>query len=125
MDAFTFAPPYELPQWPFVPPPELSAGEAGRHPVVIVGGGLSGLTLACDLASRGIRSVLLDEDDTVGVRGASSRGICYAQKSLEIFARLGIYERIAAKGATWSFGRTFSGDTEVYSFNLRTDSVSA
>ncbi|WP_295540051.1 FAD-dependent oxidoreductase [uncultured Pseudacidovorax sp.] len=124
METFAFAPPYELPHWPFVPPPELAAGTEGRHPVVIVGAGLSGLTLACDLASRGIRAVLLDEDDTVGVRGASSRGICYAQKSLEIFARLGIYERIAAKGATWSFGRTFSGETEVYSFNLRTDSVS-
>jgi len=123
METFRFAEPYELPSWPFTPPPELG-GAAMRHPIVIVGGGLSGLTLACDLAVRGIRCVLLDEDDTVGVRGASSRGICYAQKSLEIFARLGIYDRIAAKGITWSFGRTFSGDEEVYSFNLRTDSVS-
>lgn len=124
METFAFAPAYELPSWPFVPPPELTANTGVHHPIVIVGGGLAGLTLACDLASRGIRSVLLDEDDTVGVRGASSRGICYAQKSLEIFERLGIYERIAAKGITWSSGRTFSGDEEVYSFNLQTDSVS-
>ncbi len=124
MERYAFAPPYELPSWPFVPPPELH-GAAGRHPIVIVGAGLSGLTLACDLAVRGIRAVVLDEDDTVGVRGASSRGICYAQKSLEIFERLGIYQRIVDKGATWSFGRTFSGDTEVYNFNLQTDSVSA
>ena len=95
--------------WPFVAPPDLGAGERIRHPVVIAGGGLAGLTLACDLALRGVRAVLLDEDDTVGVRGASSRGICYAQKSLEIFERLGIYERIRAKGITWSVGRTFSG----------------
>lgn len=123
MESFRFTEPYALPSWPFVPPPELD-GATPRHPIVIVGGGLSGLTLACDLATRGIRSVLLDEDDTVGVRGASSRGICYAQKSLETFERLGIYERIAAKGITWSFGKTFSGDEEVYSFNLQTDSVS-
>ncbi len=123
METFRFTEPYELPSWPFIPPPELD-GATTRHPIVIVGGGLAGLTLACDLATRGIRSVLLDEDDTVGVRGASSRGICYAQKSLEIFERLGIYERIAAKGITWSFGRTFSGDEEVYSFNLKTDSCS-
>ena len=123
MESFRFAEPYALPSWPFARPPELS-GETPRHPIVIVGGGLAGLTLACDLAVRGIRSVLLDEDDTVGVRGASSRGICYAQKSLEIFERLGIYERIAAKGITWSFGRTFSGEEEVYSFNLKTDSCS-
>ena len=91
---------------------------------MIAGGGLAGLTLACDLALRGVRAVVLDEDDTVGVKGASSRGICYAQKSLEIFDRLGIYERIRAKGITWSVGRTFSGDDEVYTFNLQDDSVS-
>jgi len=125
MERYAFAPAYELPSWPFTPPPELAEGRSARHPVVIVGGGLAGLTLACDLAVRGIRAVLLDEDDTVGVRGASSRGICYAQKSLEIFERLGICERIAAKGITWSLGRTFSGEEEVYSFNLKADSVSA
>ena len=71
-----------------------------------------------------MRAVVLDEDDTVGVRGASSRGICYAQKSLEIFERLGIYERIRAKGITWSVGRTFSGEDEIYSFNLKDESLS-
>jgi 3-(3-hydroxy-phenyl)propionate hydroxylase len=125
METFAFAPPYALPQYAFVPPPELGSNTVVRHPIVIVGAGPAGLTLACDLARRGVRAVLLDEDDTVGVRGASSRGICYAQKSLEIFERLGIYERIAAKGITWSFGRTFSGEEEIYSFNLKTDSVSA
>jgi len=124
MESFHFAPAYELPRWPFVPPPELGSGQVVRHPIVIAGAGPAGLTLACDLAQRGVRAVLLDEDDTVGVRGASSRGICYAQKSLEIFERLGIYRRIADKGITWSLGRTFSGEEEVYNFNLKTDSVS-
>ena len=91
---------------------------------MIAGGGLAGLTLACDLALRGVRAVVLDEDDTVGVKGASSRGICYAQKSLEIFERLGIYERIRAKGITWSVGRTFSGADELYAFNLKDESFS-
>src|SRR6218665_486647 len=125
METDTFAPAYELPSWPFEPPPELGGSAIRRHPIVIVGPGLAGLTLACDLAQRGVRAVLLDEDDTVGVRGASSRGICYAQKSLEIFERLGLYRRVADKGITWSFGRTFSGETEVYNFNLQTGSVSA
>lgn len=124
METYAFAPEYELPNWPFVPPPELGSDTVLRHPIVIVGAGPAGLTLACDLARRGVRAVLLDEDDTVGVRGASSRGICYAQKSLEIFERLGIYARMAEKGITWSFGRTFSGEQEVYNFNLKTDSVS-
>lgn len=124
MTEYSFAPAYELPSWPFTPPLELQ-GEKLRHPIVIVGAGLSGLTLACDLAARGIASVLIDEDDTIGVRGASSRGICYSQKSLEIFERLGIYERIAAKGTTWSVGKTFSDSNEVYGFNLQTNSISA
>jgi 3-(3-hydroxy-phenyl)propionate hydroxylase len=123
-ETWKFAPAYELPHWPFVAPPDLGAGERIRYPVVIAGGGLAGLTLACDLALRGVRAVVLDEDDTVGVKGASSRGICYAQKSLEIFERLGIYERIRAKGITWSVGRTFSGADEVYTFNLQDDSAS-
>ncbi|MDH6591880.1 3-(3-hydroxy-phenyl)propionate hydroxylase [Variovorax sp. TBS-050B] len=123
-ETYGFAPAYELPSWPFEPPPELHSPQVVRHPIVIVGAGPSGLTLACDLACRGVPALLLDEDDTVGVRGASSRGICYAQKSLEIFERLGIYERIAAKGITWSLGRTFSGEQEVYSFNLQAASVS-
>lgn len=125
MEQPAFAPPYELPHYAFEPPPELDAGTVMRYPIVIVGAGPAGLTLACDLAARGVRAVLIDEDDTVGVRGASSRGICYAQKSLEIFERLGVYRRIADKGINWSFGRTFSGDAEVYNFNLETDSVSA
>ncbi len=110
---------YELPSYPFVPPPELGDKAPAKHPIVIVGGGITGLTLACSLARLGVKAVLIDEDNTVGVKGASSRGICYTQKSLEIFERLGIFERIAAKGVQWSVGRTFAGEDEVYSFDLR------
>ena len=110
---------YVLPEYPFIEPPEIATGEVRRHPIVIVGGGVTGLTLACALAQYGVKALLLDEDNTVGVKGASSRGICYAQKTLEIFKRLGIYERIARKGVQWSIGRTFAGRDEVYSFDLR------
>jgi len=116
---FTQGSGYVLPEYPFKTPPELNSGQTTRHPVVIVGGGITGLTLACSLSRLGVKAVLLDEDNTVGVKGASSRGICYTQKSLEIFDRLGIFERIAAKGIQWSVGRTFAGDDEVYSFDLR------
>ncbi len=119
---FTQGTGYTLPEYPFVAPPELGAKQLRRHPIVIVGGGITGLSLACALARYGVAAVLLDEDNTVGVKGASSRGICYTQKSLEIFHRLGIYERIAAKGVQWSVGRTFAGDDEVYSFDLRQQS---
>ena len=119
-----FAAPYELPTYRFEPPADLDGGAPRRYCVVIAGAGLAGLTLACDLAQRGVAAVLLDDDDTVGVRGASSRGICHAQKSLEILERLEVCERVVAKGVTWSLGRTLSGEHEVYSFNLQTRSCS-
>jgi 3-(3-hydroxy-phenyl)propionate hydroxylase len=114
---------YSLPVFPYRRPDEL-AGVRERHRVAIVGGGLTGLTAACDLATRGIPVVLLDEDDTVGVRGASSRGICYAQKTLEIFDRLGIYERIAQKGVIWSTGKVLADDDVLYSFDLGQGAIS-
>ena len=120
---FTAGSGYRLPEYAFVAPPEVASGEIGHEHIVIVGGGITGLTLACALARLGVRAVLLDEDNTVGVKGASSRGICYTQKSLEIFDRLGIYPRIAAKGVQWSVGRTFAGQDEVYSFDLRQQSA--
>lgn len=120
---FTQGTGYQLPEYPFETPAELKDGRPGEHRIAIVGGGLAGLTLACSLARYGVQAVLLDEDNTVGVKGASSRGICYTQKSLEIFHRLGIYERIARKGIQWSVGRTFAGHDEVYSFDLRQQSA--
>src|SRR5262245_29255119 len=104
---------YQLPEYPFRPPPELQGAAARRYPLVIVGAGLAGLTLACDLASRGVGCVVLDDDNTVGVRGASSRGIVYVQRTLEVMARLGLYERFAAKGVRWSVGRTLAGADEL------------
>ena len=119
---FTQGTGYTLPEYPFVTPPELAHNKTLRHAVVIVGGGITGLTLACALANLGIKAVLLDEDNTVGVKGASSRGICYTQKSLEIFHKLGIFDRIAKKGIQWSVGRTFAGNDEVYNFDLKQQS---
>jgi 3-(3-hydroxy-phenyl)propionate hydroxylase len=119
---------YELPTYPFVTPPELSGARnekaAQRYPVVIIGAGLCGLTAACDFASRGIRAVVLDDDDTIGVRGASSRGIVYAQKTLEIMDRLGLYERLREKGITWSVGKTLAGTEVVYEFDASAQSAS-
>jgi 3-(3-hydroxy-phenyl)propionate hydroxylase len=110
---------YTLPEYDAVIPLAVKSGKVEHHRILIVGGGLAGLTLACSLAQLGVNCVLLDEDNTVGVKGASSRGICYTQKSLEIFDKLGIYERIKAKGIQWSVGRTFAGEDEVYNFDLK------
>jgi 3-(3-hydroxy-phenyl)propionate hydroxylase len=119
-DLFSQGSGYALPEYAAVVPEAVNTGATEHHRVLIVGGGLVGLTLACALAQLGIECVLLDEDNTVGVKGASSRGICYTQKSLEIFDKLGIYQRVQAKGVEWSVGRTFAGADEVYRFDLKT-----
>ncbi len=110
---------YVLPEYAAVIPDAVRTGATEHHRILIVGGGITGLTLACSLAQLGVDCVLLDEDNTVGVKGASSRGICYTQKSLEIFDKLGIYQRIKNKGIQWSVGRTFAGEDEVYNFDLK------
>lgn len=117
---------YALPEFAYRTPPELQPGARApaRYPLVIVGGGLAGLTLAADLATRGVRCVLLDEDHTVGVRGASSRGIVYVQRSLEVMQRIGIYPRIAAKGSRWSVGKVLAGDEVLYQFDFQPANVS-
>ena len=103
--------PYQPPRYPHRPPPDPGA----HHPVVVVGGGMVGLATALDLAHRGIKPVLLDDDDTVSV---GSRAICHAKRSLEILARLGLGEALLANGVTWNTGRVFAGEKQVFAFDL-------
>ncbi|WP_218510752.1 FAD-dependent oxidoreductase [Variovorax sp. dw_308] len=110
---------HALPRYPFRRPAELDGAPSPRRPVVVVGGGLTGLTLALDLARRGVPVVLLDDDDTVGVRGLASRGIVWAQRTLDVFERLGVAPRIAAKGVRWNVGRVLCADRPVTSFTLQ------
>lgn len=117
-------PGYSLPIYPYRTPPELSGAPPGIYPVVIVGAGLSGLTLALELGQRGISTLLLDDDNTVGAAGISSRGICYARRSLEIFRKLGISHRIVEKGVLWRIGRVLRGADELYAFDLQKDARS-
>ncbi len=112
-------PGYSLPEYPYRTPPEVARGTTGAYPVIVVGAGLGGLTAALELGSRGIRTILLDEDNSVGAAGLSSRGICYAKRSLEILERFGVAERVRAKGVTWNEGDVFRGRERLYRFNLQ------
>ena len=103
--------PYASPRYAVMPPP---AGPV-HHPAVVVGGGLVGLTLALDLAQRGVPVVVLDDDDSVST---GSRAICFAKRTLEIFGRLGLGPRMLAKGITWNVGRVFFGERELFDFDL-------
>jgi 3-(3-hydroxy-phenyl)propionate hydroxylase len=104
---------YAQPRYAFRTPPSLGGVEEAS--IVIAGAGLVGLTAALDLAQRGHRVVLLDEDDTVSF---GSRAICFAKRTLEIFGRLGIGGKFLEKGITWNRGRVFFGASETYAFDL-------
>jgi 3-(3-hydroxy-phenyl)propionate hydroxylase len=94
---------------------EPRSSRSAHHPVVIVGAGPVGLSLAIDLALRGVQSVVLEADTALR---AGSRAICYAKRSLEILDRLGVGQRMLDKGVTWQRGRVFWRDRTVYAFDL-------
>ena len=107
---------YTWPRYDYRRAPELGADTVRRVPLVIVGAGPVGLAAAIDAAQRGLAVIVIDEDNTVSV---GSRGVCYAKRTLEIFDRLGLGERVVAKGVTWNVGRTFHGEREVFRFDLQ------
>jgi len=109
----------ELPVYAYVKAPELDGVHVGSHPVVVVGAGLTGLTLALDLARRGVRVTVLDDDNTVGVRGLASRGMVWARRTLDILERLGVARAVAEKGVRWDVGRVLCRDVCVASFTLQ------
>jgi 3-(3-hydroxy-phenyl)propionate hydroxylase len=112
-------PGYVLPKYEYRRPPELSGGDSRLYPAVVVGAGLGGLTAALELGRRGVPTLLLDDDDTVGAQGLSSRGICHAKRSLEIYDRFGVAERVRAKGVTWNEGDVFVRDERIFRFDLQ------
>src|SRR3984893_3803290 len=112
-------------QYPFVPkrysallPKVVGGADPHRHSVAIVGGGIVRLASALGLASHGVRSVLLEADDTVCV---GSRAICISRRSLEILARFGALEPFLAKGLPWTGGRSFFRNAEVLHFSMPHD----
>src|ERR1700677_4211506 len=91
------------------------AGAVVRRPVVVVGAGPMGLATAIDLALRDVPVVLVDDADRIG---EGSRGICWSKRTLEILDRLGVAERLVARGVTWRLGKVFCGDELLFSFDL-------
>jgi 3-(3-hydroxy-phenyl)propionate hydroxylase len=85
------------------------------YPVVVIGAGPVGLAAAIDLAQQGVRTVLVDNDDTLS---SGSRAICFAKRTLEIFDRLGCGNQMVEKGVSWNVGKVFLQDELIYTFNL-------
>jgi len=66
-----------------------------QTPVLIAGAGPIGLTLAIDLAQRGVRATLIERNAQAGTLPKMER--CNV-RTMEIFRRLGIAERVRAAG---------------------------
>ena len=103
--------------FPFARPPELDSDDRARLPVIIVGAGPVGMAMGLELDRRGIRNIILDDDNKVSI---GSRAICWSKRALEVLDRLGCSERMMDKGVTWNLGKIFFGDSKdpVYGFNV-------
>lgn len=105
---------FDYPEYAFVRPVELD-GETPQHPLAIVGAGPIGVTAALELARHGIKSVLLDDKNTVN---EGSRAICIARHSMECLHQLGLAERFAGQALPWTHGSSFYRDQLVYRLRM-------
>ncbi len=85
--------------------------------VLIVGGGPVGLTLALDLGLKGRKVIILNRLNFVA---AGSKAICFAKRTLDIWDRLGVAEKMIEKGVIWNVGKVFCGDDAepLYQFDM-------
>lgn len=88
-----------------------SSNEKEHFPVLIVGAGPIGMSMGLALARYGIRSLILDDDDKLS---EGSRAICIQRHTLQIFERQNVVKPMMDKGVTWTKGRVFFGDKELY-----------
>jgi 2-polyprenyl-6-methoxyphenol hydroxylase-like FAD-dependent oxidoreductase len=81
-------------------------------PVVIVGAGPVGMTLALELARCDVPSVLLEAKPHLELEG--SRSIVIARHTIETFLRVGCGEDVLAKGVALARARTYFRDVELF-----------
>ncbi|MEV3970309.1 FAD-dependent oxidoreductase [Streptomyces sp. NPDC050698] len=87
--------------------PTLRTPQRPAVDVLVVGGGPTGLTLACDLARRGVRTHVIEAAEELP---AGSRGKSLQARTLETFDDLGVTEALKASGSpfppmqTWRDG---------------------
>ncbi len=111
-------PDYQRIRYPYRRHPDQDLAIPARHPVVVVGAGPVGLSLAIDLALQQVPVVLLNDDGRLSV---GSRALCFSKRSLDIFDRLGCGQRLVDRGVSWEVGRVFFRDEQVYQFHLAAD----
>ncbi|WP_322964527.1 FAD-dependent oxidoreductase [Sphingomonas fuzhouensis] len=88
--------------------------------VLIIGAGAAGLTLAIDLARRGVAFMLVEQNERPF---GGSRGKGIQPRTLEVFEDLGFVDRLAAIGAPYPPVREYRPDGSVHDTSLTGDAV--
>jgi 3-(3-hydroxy-phenyl)propionate hydroxylase len=90
-------------------------------PVVVVGAGPVGLAMALELALQQIPVVLIDKKNEIG---KGSRAVCFAKKTLEIFAKHGVLEKILTKAEAWKTLYIYQKDKLIFTHHYQDDTAS-
>ncbi|MFV9475090.1 FAD-dependent monooxygenase [Advenella sp. RU8] len=98
--------------YPSVTPPELQQAQVGVHPVVVVGAGPVGLTLALTLAQQDIPVVVLETKDHLS---DSSRTLAVARRSVQVMDRLGVSGAFREKAITRDRNYVYHGRQLIHS----------
>jgi 2-polyprenyl-6-methoxyphenol hydroxylase-like FAD-dependent oxidoreductase len=88
--------------------------------VLVVGAGPTGLTLACDLARRGVAVRIVDRAPEFP-RGSRGKGL--SPRSLEVFDDLGVADRLLTSGTTHLPHRKYRGAEVVAEIDPEADRV--
>jgi 2-polyprenyl-6-methoxyphenol hydroxylase-like FAD-dependent oxidoreductase len=96
------------------------AQRRGEAPVLIVGGGPVGFALALDLAQRGVRSTIVEQDAGTGLVLLAKAGFLN-ERSMEIFRRWGLAERVASWGCPDDYPRDTTYCTSLNGHLIGTD----
>jgi 2-polyprenyl-6-methoxyphenol hydroxylase-like FAD-dependent oxidoreductase len=86
------------------------------EPVLIAGGGPVGLMAALLLARWQVPTVVLEAAPGRGPAG--SRAICFQRDVLDIFDRVGCADDMVSEGVTWTTGRTFYREHELFTVSF-------
>jgi 3-(3-hydroxy-phenyl)propionate hydroxylase len=105
---------FDYPEYPFIRPAELD-GKSLQHPVVIIGAGPIGMTAALELARHGIRTVVLDDKNTVN---EGSRAVCIARHSMECLQQIGLAKTFEKSALPWTKGSSYYRDKLVYRLRM-------